>query len=114
MRAFHFLLIAIFVIILVYTGQVAMAQGLDLLSVFFDNIAAVGWPGQFNVDFMSYLILSALWVAWRHQFSAQGLALAAVASVGGGLFFTPYLLVASVAAKGNMTELLLGKSRAAS
>ena len=31
------------------------------------------WFGQFNLDFMGFLILSAIWVAWRNQFSAAGL-----------------------------------------
>lgn len=38
-------------------------------------MAAMTWPGQFNADFMTFLSLSGLWIAWRHHFSAGGMAL---------------------------------------
>jgi hypothetical protein len=53
------------------------------------------WFGQFNLDFMFMLSLSALWVSWRHRFSATGLALGVVAFLGGILFLTVYLLIES-------------------
>jgi hypothetical protein len=74
-------------------------------------MAAMGWPGQFNLDFMSLLTLSGLWVAWRHRFSGPGLALGALAFVGGGLILAAYLLVVSFQARGDINEVLLGKSR---
>jgi hypothetical protein len=51
---------------------VAGREGLGLLPVFFGDIAALGWPGQFNLDVLFYLGLSAFWLAWRHHFSALG------------------------------------------
>jgi hypothetical protein len=86
-------------------------HGPGLLEVFFGDMAAMGWPGQFNLDFMSLLALSGLWVAWRHRFSGAGLALGALAFVGGGLFLTAYLLVVSIQARGDINEVLLGKTR---
>ena len=74
-------------------------------------MAAMGWPGQFNLDFTSLLTLSALWVAWRHQFSGGGVALGLLAFFGGGMFLTTYLFVVSAQAKGDMKEVLLGKAR---
>jgi hypothetical protein len=68
--------------------------------------------GQFNLDFLSLLTLSAVWVAWRHQFSVAGLGLAALALFGGGLFLTAYLFILSVQSRGNVKEVLLGKPRA--
>jgi hypothetical protein len=35
----------------------------------------MSWSGQFNLDFMTFLGLSAVWVAWRHQFTRGGVAL---------------------------------------
>ena len=109
---FRILLVVLWAIIVGYTGIVIANHGLGLLEVFFGDMAAMGWPGQFNLDFMSLLTLSALWVAWRHQFSSAGLALGLLALFGGGLFLTSYLLVVSAQARGDMKEVLLGKVRA--
>ena len=113
MTAFRALLIVLCALIVGYTTLVIANHGMGLLSVFFGDMAALGWPGQFNLDFLSMLTLSALWVAWRHQFSSAGLALAVVAFFGGGLFLTTYLFVVSVLTKGDMKEVLLGTARAA-
>ena len=71
----------------------------------------MGWPGQFNLDFLSLLTLSGLWVAWRHRYSGAGLVLGLLALFGGGMFLTAYLLVVSVQTRGDMREILLGKAR---
>jgi hypothetical protein len=65
----------------------------------------------FNFDFLTFLGLSGIWVAWRHQFSAGGIALAVLAFFGGMVFLAPYLLYASVQAGGEAKVLLLGKGR---
>ena len=114
MTAFRILLVALWTIIVVYTGIVIANHGWGLLEIFFRDMAAMGWPGQFNLDFTSLLTLSALWVAWRHQFSGGGVALGLLAFFGGGLFLTTYLFVVSAQAKGDMKEVLLGKARATS
>ena len=74
----------------------------------------MGWPGQFNVDFLSFLTLSALWLAWRHHFSPVGLAFGVLGFFGGSFFLSAYLFFASLNANGDMKELLLGKERAKS
>jgi hypothetical protein len=114
MTAFRILLVVLWTIIVVYTGIVIANHGWGLLEIFFRDMAEMGWPGQFNLDFTSLLTLSALWVAWRHEFSRGGLALGLLAFFGGGLFLTTYLLVVSTQAKGDMKEVLLGKARATS
>jgi hypothetical protein len=111
MNAFRALLIVLWLIIAGYTAIVISNHGPGLLEVFFGDMAAMGWPGQFNLDFMSLLALSGLWVAWRHRFSGAGLALGALAFVGGGLFLTAYLLVVSFQARGDINEVLLGRTR---
>jgi hypothetical protein len=58
------------------------------------------------------LTLSGLWVSWRHDFSASGMALGLLALFLGASFLTIYLLILSYQTKGNMKELLLGKARA--
>jgi hypothetical protein len=113
MPMFRILLIAMFAGVVLYTGVTIAHYGPNLLPVFFGDIAKLGWPGQFDLDFMCMLALSAIWVAWRHQFSTVGLGLAVVAFFGGTPFLSLYLLVASLRARGQITEVLLGQSRAA-
>lgn len=113
MTAFRGLLFLMLVILAAYTAVVINNHGLGLLQVFFSDMAAMGWPGQFNLDFLSLLTLSGLWVAWRHRYSGAGLVLGLLAVFGGGMFLTAYLLVVSLQARGDMREILLGKARAA-
>jgi len=113
MSAFRTLLIVMWVIIAVYTAIVIANHGMGLLPVFFGDMAAMGWPGQFNLDFMCMLAFSGLWVAWRHHFSGAGIALGVLAFFGGAFFLTVYLLIASFSARGDMKALILGSARAA-
>jgi hypothetical protein len=112
MGAFRILLVIIFTCILGYTVMVGINHGWNLLAVFFGDMAAMTWAGQFNLDFMSFLTLSGLWLAWRHHFSPGGLALGVLGFFGGIMVLAPYLFFASFKANGEMKELLLGKVRA--
>ena len=111
MAVFRGLLVFMFVAISAYTTVVMLVHGTDLLPVFFGDVAEMTWRGQFNLDFMCFLVLSGLWVAWRHRFSAGGIALGILAGFGGALFLTAYLLVMSIKVDGNMNALLLGPDR---
>lgn len=111
MKAFRAYLLFLIIALGAYTLVVGSNHGWNLLPVFFGNIAAMDWQGQFNADFMTFLSLSALWVAWRHQFSAGGLLLGLVAFFGGMMFLAPYLIWASVQAKGSVPSLLLGTGK---
>jgi len=112
MTLFRLMLAAMLAILSAYTGVVIANHGMDLFSVFFGDMAAMGWPGQFDLDFMFMLILSASWVTWRHNYSLPGLALGVLAAFGGTVFLTVYLLVISFQAQGDMREILLGRARA--
>ncbi len=112
MMGFRILLVLMLLALTGYTGVVIANHGWNLLPVFFGDMAAMTWPGQFNTDFMGFLILSGLWTAWRHNFSPLGLILGLIAVFGGMAFLTIYLFVVSVAAKGDMKVLLLGPQRA--
>lgn len=96
-----------------YTAITVSYYGFDLLPVFFGDMARMTWPGQFNFDFLCFLLLSGLWVAWRHGFRPAGLALGLMAVFGGMLFLSAYLLVESWRVRGDVAALLLGPERAA-
>jgi hypothetical protein len=113
MILFRTMLIVLCAVLAVYTAIVIANHGMGLFAVFFADIGVMAWPGQFNLDFSMMLLLSATWVAWRHQFSLGGLALALVAAFGGALFLTLYLLVISFQTQGNVKAMLLGPARAA-
>ena len=114
MAAFRALLLAMLLVLAGYTAVVISNHGWNLLSVFFGNMTTMAWPGQFNLDFLFMLTLSAIWVAWRHKFSKCGIALGALAFFGGALFLTIYLLIAISQVHGDLNKLLLGRSRAGS
>ncbi len=101
-------LIAVFAMFTIYTLVVGSIHGWNLVAFGVEEITGLTWPGQFTLDFFTYLILSALWVAWRHKFTATGIVLGLIASVGGILFLAPYLLYAISQANGDAKALLLG------
>lgn len=93
MNGFRIFLYALIFIVGGYTSKVLLEDGfLILFEIFFAQIQAWQWPGQFNVDFSTFLALSALWTAWRHCFSLKGLLMGMVAFVFGMGFLAPYLL----------------------
>lgn len=100
--------ISLLVILATYTVFVVSNQGFDFLTGFIGDIFSVTWRGQINIDFSAYLMLSALWVAWRHQFSVFGLGIAVVVMIGGMLLFAPYLIYEIARSKGEMSVLLMG------
>ncbi|EMS78444.1 hypothetical protein [Desulfotignum phosphitoxidans] len=111
MNAFRLLMVVFIVGVLAYTGIVISNHGWNLLPIFFGDIAAMTWPGQFNFDFMCFLILSGLWLTWRHNFSAAGFSLGILGLFGGIMFLAPYLLIMSFRVNGDIKTLFMGKGR---
>ena len=101
----------IFVVILGYTSVSIANHGMNLISIFFGDMATMAWPGQFNLDFMFMLTLSGLWVAWRHEFTPVGVVLGLLALFGGAMFLSAYLLILTSRDR-DVRRLLLGPSRA--
>lgn len=108
MTALRLYLIVAWTALITFTAFVIGRDGLNLLPVFFGDIAAGHWPGQFNADFMSMLALSALWTGWRNGWTALGWGLAAMAFFFGGAFLMAYLLILLHLEKGDMRRVLLG------
>lgn len=109
MNVLRLVLAAHLAVLTVYSVMVIANHGMNLLPVFFGDMAAMAWPGQFNLDFLGFLILSALWTAWRNAFSGLGLLLAVVAFFGGMMFLSIYLLILSFNAR-SIPEILLGNA----
>jgi hypothetical protein len=113
MTLFRILLITIIAVVGVYTAIVIAKYGMGLYPIFFGDMADMTWRGQFNLDFLCFLIMSGVWVAWRHAFSVLGLVLGFAAFNLGAPFLAAYLLIESVRHKGDSAAILLGKARAA-
>jgi hypothetical protein len=111
MTLLRIFLAAFLVAISGYTAVTVSQHGFNLIPVFFGDMAKMGWAGQFNFDFMGFLALSGIWVAWRHGFRPAGLMLGLVAFFGGMMFLSLYLLVESYRTRGNIAALLLGPER---
>lgn len=111
MAKFRIHLMVIFVVIASYTAVTIANHGMNLMPVFFGDIAKMAWPGQFNIDFLCMLTLSGLWVSWRHQFTPAGLVLGLLALFGGAFFLSAYLLVVT-SRTSDVRVLLLGEGRA--
>jgi len=92
-----------------YTAFAFQHEGPDLFSVFFSNLLALNWSGQFNLDFSFYLVLSGLWMVWRNGLPARSVALAVAAMILGILFFAPYLLYLLGVHQGDLRAVLVGR-----
>lgn len=112
MNAFRIFLGALFIAISAYTAVTISNHGVGLVQIFFGDMAKMAWPGQFNFDFMCFLLLSGLWVSWRNKFSPSGILLGLIAVFGGMLFLSAYLLFLSFQTQGDIKALVMGPSRA--
>jgi hypothetical protein len=97
-----------FLLISAYTIFVVSNYGANLFKVFLGDIFSFSWAGQFNFDFWNYLLLSAIWVAWREKFTSKGIILALIAHVFGMMFLAPYLLHLSIKTNGDTKKMLIG------
>lgn len=107
MKVFRVLLVVAFSTIMIYTIIVGMNHGWNLFPYFFENITALNWSGQFNLDFSFYLIFTGLWIAWRDEFKLKGIIYGLIATVGGILFLAGYLMFLSFKEQ-NIKNLLIG------
>lgn len=112
MTAFRTLLVIIFATVFVYTIPVTLNHGMNLHAIFFSDILAVNWPGQFNLDFFGMLMLSGFWMAWRQEFTPGGLFVGLLGLNLGAPMLAAYLLVVSFRSNGDPAEMLLGINRA--
>ena len=109
-RPFYLFLLVMWGALAFYTGHVIAHHGMNLFAVFFGDMAKWSWAGQFNLDFMMMLVLSASWTAWRNSFSPAGLGLAVVAFLGGAGFLLPYLTYLAWRHDGDTASILTGRN----
>jgi len=93
---------------IIYTFVVIQHKGTDVFTPFLSNITSLNWNGQFNVDFMCYLLLSGLWIMWRNKFSVTSILLGMASMIIGTGIFAPYLLYLLAREKGNLVTVLTG------
>jgi hypothetical protein len=93
--------------LLTYTFIAFKTEGATLFGVFLTNIKSLTWSGQFNLDFLCYLILSGLWIMWRNKFSGKSILVGTVAMILGIVFFAPYLIWLIIKEKGDLKHVLV-------
>ena len=108
MRGWAIMAAILWVILAAYTTVVIANHGLGLLPIFFGDIARMEWPGQFNLDFLLVLVVSASWTAWRNRFRTAGLLLGVTAFFFGAGFLLLYLAYLSYRHHGDPVAVLLG------
>lgn len=96
------------VVIYLLTYFAIASQGVNWPMIAIEDIVALNWRSQFDIDFIIHLILLASWISWREGFTTKGHIFGALSIVMGGMFTFPYLIRAIYLAKGNPVEILLG------
>ncbi|MBB4613016.1 hypothetical protein [Novosphingobium taihuense] len=105
-------LIVWLIVMIGYTSVVVVGLGPDFLKPFQKIVEDKGWPGQFGLDLLGFLLLTAFWIGWRHGSGLTGTTLALVVVSGGMIGVSIYLLIAIARCRGDIRSLLLGQDRA--
>lgn len=108
MKVLRVFLVASTVLIYAVTLLATASQGINWPAIALNDLVALNWRSQFDTDFLVYLILTAVWIAWREGLTTKGYAFAFLNIFLGGMFGFPYLLWATYQANGDPTLVLLG------
>jgi len=108
MTTLRALLIVSTLAIYLFTFVAVASYGANWPAVAINDILALNWRSQFDIDFILHLLLLATWISWREGFTAKGYAFGFLSIVMGGMFSFPYILYATYMAKGDPKEVLLG------
>lgn len=93
---------------LFYTVIALKNDGFNFITRAQEFVLSMAWMGQFTLDFQCYLMLSALWIAWRNKFTGKAIVLALAAMILGIIVFAPYVLFLLNREKGDLKRVLLG------
>jgi len=98
--------------VIIYTFPVVLKFGIiDLLPSFFGEIGEMSWQGQFNLDFLMFLLMSGCWIAWRNDFTHKGITLGIGGLFLGAPYLAAYLLYLSFQFGGDAEKVLVGERR---
>ena len=98
--------------VIIYTFPVVLKFGIiDLLPSFFGEIGEMSWQGQFNLDFLMFLLMSGFWIAWRNDFTPKGITLRIGGFFLGAPYLAAYLLYLSFQFGGDAEKVLMGERR---
>lgn len=100
----------LFLLILVSTAAAVKTEGWNFMHPFLAAMRYWNWNAQFLTDFTCYLLLSGIWIMWRHGFTPQAISGGLLAMVLGFLVFAPYLLFLLLRSKGDVHWVLTGTS----
>ena len=94
--------------LLIYTVITIQNDGFNFLERYQEFAFSMKWMGQFALDFQCYLILSAVWIAWRNRFTTKSIIFAIIAMILGIIVFAPYLLYLIHKENGDISKVLIG------
>lgn len=103
----YFLALSTFLIYL-FTVLAINGHGFNWPAVAIGDLISLNWRSQFDVDFLIHLFLLATWVIWREGATPKAYLFGVLSVVMGGMFSFPYIIYASIKAKGNVKAMLLG------
>lgn len=108
MLMFRLALAAMGIGLAIYTGIVIPTHGWNFVPFYFANLADVGWPGQFNLDFTILGMLAGLWILWRNHCSPVSILLVVLLVPFVSMLLTAYLLYLSWRERGDIVRILVG------
>ena len=108
MTQFRILITLILSCLIGYALILILDGRFDFITPFLTTIPALTWQGHINLDFLSYLVVAGVWIAWRSGFTPVGIALGVLSMMSGMLFFAPYLLYQISRSDNDPRKLLLG------
>ena len=109
MTAFRIFLAAIWTAVAAVTLWALAELGLPAAAETFFGDLSHPWRAQFYADLEAHLLLVGAWMIYRERSRGVGIACAALTLLLGALFSLPYVLAASIRARGNPRLLLLGE-----
>lgn len=112
MTALRLFLLLSTIAIYLLTALATISEGINWPAVAAADIVALNWRTQFDIDFIIYLLIFAIWISWREGFSLKGHTYGFLSVILGGMFSFPYLLYATFSTRGDMAKLVLGKNAA--
>ncbi|MEP1443451.1 MAG: hypothetical protein ABJK39_10635 [Hyphomicrobiales bacterium] len=103
------ILITLILLGLIGYGLILVLNGrFDFITPILTTVPALTWQGHINLDFLSYLVVAGVWIAWRSGFTPAGTAIGVLSILSGMLFFAPYLLYQISRSGNDPRKLLLG------